>query len=154
MFKKSIYCPACNKQYKIKNTDSAKFNCSNCKAVVNPQCQDLSNSYKPPANPVLWPVVPIQAIKPVETVKDYRHSKPVSKPINHPVKTNVITNDSSNTRLKGKFGLWLFLSFILYLLCAFAEFDVNINEWSSLTREIFGVGFLCTRFIALIVDFK
>ena len=151
MFAKSIYCPACNARHRIKKTDVVKFKCSQCGATVNPNCQDLNTSYKPPANHTLWPIPPVESPKQVIIVQHQPTPKLSTKVKSQPVKTNAPTD---NTVVKGKLGIWLALSVILYVLCAFAEFDVNFGDWTALARGIFGLGVVCAGLIAIIADFK
>jgi hypothetical protein len=139
----TVYCPACSKTYRVYLDNSTSFLCSDCGAKINPHLEELHKSYKPPKYPItekqdrpefkvgpskVGPSKVVSYRTNIETEPEYAKPKTNQQPFTKQKET------------RGRFGIWLVMSVVLYLICAFSQFDGDISAWSSIARAILAIG--------------
>jgi hypothetical protein len=151
MESKLINCPKCGKRYKVFLEAHNYFQCYDCDGIIEYNSTPLQRRSFIPRPPV--PATRPQINLNHPRVVSYRTN--VVEPA-QPIKRTAPTTQRQFTKThenKGRLGLWVILSVLLYLLCAFTQFNMDISEWSSICRAIFAIGVIGFGVLAASVNF-
>jgi|JI6StandDraft_1071083.scaffolds.fasta_scaffold97140_3 ribosomal protein S27E len=120
----AVSCPSCQITYNVVVNPSLTFYCSKCGVKVAFDLEGKSEIFKELAD----------------------NSIQLEQPSN-----DRYVDDSSDEDSKVVPALitWLIVSVIIFSLCAFSQYTIEVDEWSSISRGILGTGVVGSGIVIL-----